>query len=244
MDDKSEPPKFVHPQKVEQALLWANSLSEEQLIARAKTRSFPAQAIVRLVRRFRLEGRQSLSDELAGIAYERGIYFLTKQFDGVPESFREQIITEAVSSFLEALVQIDVIDYWEIDFFGSLRNKANNAYKKIKKRYENEVISENLAGLNRAPVELSGEDLREQICIFKEFEFEALLKAFARKNLTNDELTFLFAALSHKGVPLSSKKGAIDLVRITGFSRTKVFELRDSVVSKLNPIKEKVANHD
>ncbi|MBO9461162.1 hypothetical protein [Labrenzia sp. R5_0] len=244
MDDKSEPPKFVHPQKVEKALLWANSLSEEQLIARAKTRSFPAQAIVRLVRRFRLEERQNLSDALAGIVYNRAILFLSKQFSGVPESFRDQIITDAVSSFVRDLVEQDAVDFWEIDFFGRLKNRANDSYQKIKIRYENEITSEDLAGLNRDDSKLSKEDLREHFCIIDNFEDEALLKALSRRKLTEDELALLFAALAHKGVPVSSKKAAIDLVRITGFSRTKVFELWDSIVSTLNPIKEKVTNHD
>ncbi|WP_286828324.1 MULTISPECIES: hypothetical protein [Kordiimonas] len=244
MDDKSEASRFVHPQKVEKALLWASSLSEDELIARAEARSFPAQAVVRLVRRFRVEGKQQMSDVLAGIAYERALRFLGKKFSGVPESFRDQIITDAVSLFIRDLVGQDAIDYWEVDFFGSLKNKANNAYKKIKNRYENEIVSEELAGLNRHGVKLSADELREHIGDVESFEDEVLLKAIARKKLTDDELKLLFAILSHKGVPLCSKKGTIDLVSITGFSRTKVFELRDSVVSKLNPIKEKVANHE
>lgn len=244
MDDESKPPKLTRPQRVAKALLWADSLDDNQLVDRAKTRAFPPEAIVGLVRRFRLEGKQQLSNLLAEVVYNRALMFVSKQFDGVPESFREQISTDAVSAFIRSLVQQDKIDFWEINFFEQLKNKANNSYQKIRKRYENELYSEDLAGQSHDAMEFSAEGLKEQIQSVESFKDEALIKAISRKVLSDDELKLLFTILSHKGVPISSKKATTDLVRITGFARTKIFELRDSIVSKLNPIKEKVVNYD
>lgn len=244
MDDESEPPNFVHPQKVEKALLWASSLGKDQLITHAKTKAFPPEAVLRLVRRFRVEGQQGLSDALADILYDRAIRFLEARYNSMTASFRDQIVSDAVITIIKALIQIDSIDYWEIEFFKCLKNKASDSYKIIKKQYENEKPSNNISDNSKTEDKLPQSEICAQFDEVVKLENESLLKAIAENKLNDDELNFLFALLEHRGIPFCSNKAETDLVRITGFSRTKIFELRDSVVSKLNPIKEKVANHD
>jgi hypothetical protein len=244
MDDKSEPPNFIHPQKVEKALLWAGTLHEDQLLARAKTKGFPPEAVLRLIRRYRVEGNQKLSDALAKLLYDRAIKFLEVQYVSVPHSYREQIISDAVAAFIRAAVHNDAVDYWEIEFFKCLKNKASDSYQKIKDQYQNEDFSEDLSDHLNSEELLSQSEICSQLHENINIENVSLLKAISESKLNDDELKFLFALLEHRGVPFCSNKAETDLVRITGFSRTKIFELRGSVVSKLIPIKEKVANHD
>ena len=73
----------------------------------------------------------------------------------------------------------------------------------------------------------------------------AILKAIASRRLTPDELHLLLSALEYS-VPTRSKNPKVkkDLVRITGFSKSKIYELWDSIAEKLNPIEMKVATNE
>lgn len=262
MNDKREPPRFTHRKKVADAIQLAEGLDDNELIAWAKSRNVPAEAHVRLVRRLRVEGRQRASDALAKIVYDRAVKLVEYKYRHCPDAVCQKIVENAVTEFVKSLVQIDGVDYWEISFFDILMKKAWNEFSKYKRsneipnvpgadpsdksqqRYFSEVSGDGIDwdqdGSDYAYI--SSCDQQDEL---RALEDTAIYKAIAAKLLTDEELEFLLLRLQYP-VPVKSTKEEVtlDLVRITGHSRTKIFELWNSIVSKLNPTKEKVAIYD
>lgn len=252
MDDDTEPPHFTHRKKVAETLREIESLDEKLVIARAelnvthRNAFIQPEALMRLVRRYRVEGNQQTSDQIAKILYERAVGLVMAKYNGASTSLREQITTEAATALIKDMVNVDAIDFWEISFYTMLYNEAFNAYQKLKLQIKNEQRCESVHELELKGTQHFEEAMKLQFEQFYSHENEALVKVIASKQLTDDEMKLLTTMMEYRGVPVRStkKKVQLDLVHITGFSRTKIFELKESIESKLTPIEAKVANHD
>lgn len=232
-----DPEDLYHPDKVRIALLWAEMLEGADLLAAARINDsrasghIPSAALVRLIRRYRVEGKEELSTRLTLPLIERAHAFVLAIYEklGFGENAKD-IAQEAIKLFLTELAQHDEIDWWEITFYRELRRRAATAYRDLYGRYWSRGIS--LAPEHEAS---DGGTEAGQIVL------DAALTAFAAEHLNSPEKRVLFVLLMKGDYPIHAPEAAQDLVRITGKPRSTLANLKTEFVRLLKSHMERTS---
>lgn len=231
-EDDQDPPELFHPAFVARALEWAEQLAPDELLAaasiddEAKSGFIPEAALVRLIRRYRVEGKKELSDRLSLPLIHRAYQYIRN----VCKKFGQEgddLAHEAMTNFLSELAANDAVDWWEITFRRELRRRVSDAYADLIKRHRQrsrELTEEH---------ERSDKG-REANVIAR----VAALKAIAEQHLPAKKRE-LFVLLMASELPVHAPEFPNDLVRLTGKPKSSLFALKKEFTRLLQALEEK-----
>lgn len=219
-EDGSDPEELFHPALVARALEWAEQLTPEELLAAAKIDQkrasgyIPEAALVRLVRRHRVEGAKELSDRLSHPLIMRA-YALTHAVCKKFGNEQRELVHEAMIAFLDDLAKKDSIDWWEITFHRELKNRIKDAYRRLFKRHRDRNVTfgeehERSDGGKRAA----------------RLARDASLAGIAERYLKTPERRRLFMLIMSGDLPIEAPDGSEDLVRLTGKAKSTLAGLK------------------
>jgi hypothetical protein len=219
-EDGSDPEELFHPAFVACALEWAERLTPEELLnaaridRRGESGYLPEAALVRLVRRHRVEGSEELSNRLSLPLIERAYAYAMRicaRFGGE----KDELAHEALITFLEDLKQLDSIDWWEITFHAELKKRVKDAYRRLFKRHRQRSI------------EFGDEHERSDGGgLARRLARDASLAAIAEKYLKTTERRRLFMLIMAGDLPIDAPEAPNDLVRLTGKAKSTLAGLK------------------
>lgn len=219
-EEGSDPEELFHPAFVARALDWAEQLTPEELLAAARIDQksasgyIPEAALVRLVRRHRVEGAKELSDRLSHPLIMRAYAFahaVCKKFG----TEQRELVHEAMTAFLDDLAKNDSIDWWEITFHQELKNRIKDAYRRLFKRHRDRSIT--------FGDEHERSDNGKQAARLAR---DASLAAIGEAYLTTPERRRLFMLIMSGDLPIEAPDGTEDLVRLTGKAKSTLAGLK------------------
>lgn len=220
-EENAEAVGLYHPLFVVQAIDWAESLSSEQLIAAAhikdqnKSGFIAPAALVRIIRRFRTEGKQELSDRLVAILITHAYDYVRRISARFAIGDREEVIQETMQTFLTELAENDGIDWWEVTFHLELRRRASDAFARLIGRHR------------KRSAELTDDhEFSDNGEAASALQIRATLVAFADKKLKTEEHRRLFLLLMMGDLPIEAPEAPNDLVRLTGKPRSTLANLK------------------
>lgn len=219
-DENSDADEPYHPLFVTEALDWAEGLGRNELLAAARIQDekasgfLPSAALVRLVRRSRIEGDDDLSTRLSSLLVGRAFAYVRAIYAAMGADTND-VVQEAMKMFLTELAERDGVDWWEVTFHRELRNRAADAYRRLFRRHR--VRS----------VPLSADyDVTDAGSGAATVTVRAALKAFAEIHLPSQEKRVLFVLLMEGTLPIAAPKAPHDLVRLTGLKRSTLANLK------------------
>ncbi len=219
-EDGSDPEDLFHPAFVVRALEWAEQLTPEELLAAANINEksasgfIPEAALVRLIRRHRVEGAKELSDRLSHSLITRGYAFAHAVCAKFGKDQRE-LVHEAMISFLDDLAKKDSIDWWEITFHEELKNRIKDAYRRLFKRHRDRSVT-----FSEEHERSDGGKHAARLAR------DASLAAIAEKHLKTPERRRLFMLIMSGDLPIEAPDGSEDLVRLTGKAKSTLAGLK------------------
>ncbi len=219
-EDGSDPEELFHPAFVARALEWAEQLTPGELLAAAKIDQksasgyIPEAALVRLIRRHRVEGAKELSDRLSHPLIMRAYAFthdVCKKFGNE----QRELVHEAMIAFLDDLAKKDSIDWWEITFHRELKNRIKDAYRQLLKRHRERNVT-----FGEEHERSDGGKLAARLAR------DASLAGIAEKYLKTPERRRLFMLIMSGDLPIEAPDGSEDLVRLTGKAKSTLAGLK------------------
>lgn len=219
-EDDLGPEKLFHPAFVACSLEWAEQLTPEELLTAAKidrksaSGYIPEAALVRLVRRHRVEGAKELSDRLSHSLIMRAYSFAHNVCKKFGDEKRE-LVHEAMTVFLDDLANNDSIDWWEITFHQQLKNRIKDAYRRLLKRHRERSVT-----LGEEHERSDGGKHAARLAR------DASLAAIAERYLETPERRRLFMLIMSGDLPIEAPDGSEDLVRLTGKAKSTLAGLK------------------
>ncbi|MEH6759327.1 MAG: hypothetical protein V7676_17750 [Parasphingorhabdus sp.] len=220
-EENTEAVELYHPPFVVRALDWIEGISSEQLIAAAQIKDqnksgfIPPAALVRIIRRFRTDGKLELSDRLVAILITNAYDYVRRVSAGFEVGDREDVIQETMQTFLTELAENDGIDWWEVTFHRELRRRASDAYARLIGRHR-----------KRSAELTDDQEFSDDGEAAAALQIRATLVAFADKRLKTEEHRRLFLLLMLGDLPIDAPEAPNDLVRLTGKPRSTLANLK------------------
>lgn len=231
-EDDQDPPELFHPASVARALEWAEQLAPDELLTAASIDDegnsgfIPEAALVRLIRRYRVEDRKELSDRLSLPLIQRAYQYLLNVCKRFGQDGKD-LAHEAMTNFLAELAAGDAIDWWEITFRRELHRRVSDAYVDLIKRHR-----------QRSREFTEDHERSDKGREAKVIARVAALKAIAEQHLPTKKRE-LFVLLMGSELPIHAPEAPNDLVRLTGKPRSTLFALRKEFTCLLQALEEK-----
>jgi DNA-directed RNA polymerase specialized sigma24 family protein len=209
-EDQDQPDELYHPPFVREALEWAENLSPSDLLTAARINDkggsgfIPPPAVVRLIRRARVEGNAELSTRLTAILIERLLPYVKAMFNQLHQE-KNDVVQETMKRFLGDLAEMDGIDWWEITFTRKLKGAAVDAYRSMVKRPR-----------SRTAPWLAEYEKSDDGKAARALERKATLRAFADAHFRRQRDRELFVLLIEGEIPIEAADAPTDLVRLSG----------------------------
>lgn len=221
---------LYHPPFVTSALDRVDemtSLREMQvtlaIIDRRSPAYIPDEALVRLLRRLRLDPDPAMEGVVFETLSARIFAWTRWQFSGLDECDRDDIAQGVAIAVLEAIRRTTKVDFWEITFDINKKRAAADVYQDQFKRHEREeevdpgVLAE--AGNDEGSTAAEMTERTHRLAVGRRF-------------LSDDEFE-VFEILVRLGLPVASKKASSDIVRRTGKAEGTVREIVTRIKRKM-----------
>ena len=238
MESRMNEPLY-RPEHVEVALDRLGNLDGRALEAvlraspgRTKDADYiPSEALVRLLRRFRIEGDRRSEDFVFGFLMQRVSRYTRQAYSGLSPASREDL-SQNVLEVVAKKIASPSLDYWEITFDRNLKRAAANAYQ------EHFAKDASLDGLEKVEAQES-----DGGAIARDLVEKVLLQSLADKVLTTEELR-VFHPMFLLGLPIKSTKASRDLVRETGRPEGTLAEMKTVISRKLEDAMKDIPSHE
>jgi hypothetical protein len=199
-----------HPERVAKALQLFDGLAPDAVVvelqrhASAAKSNLPSEALVRLIRRGRLERNRRLEYFALDMLMKRVRRYAASAYQSLNPKDQEDLSSAILERLCLALKATNAIDPWEFDFKTQCQRAAADVYRTYYRRIrEHEKLV-------RDEPERSDEGLASASA-----EDRVIAILHARRNLTASDLE-VFMLLYIHGIPIKAEKGEHDLMRMLG----------------------------
>ncbi len=219
---------LFHPPHIAAALAAVDDLGPDDLLGALSARPgstshVPNEAVVRIIRRARVEADRKMEGIALKALMDRVWAWATRTYLSLTPSDAEHMAVVLGERVFEKVARESAVDYWEITFERNVKRLAADIYRqsfeaKFRKKHVEFDVAEH------------GDDdggTEQRAMVLKAF-----VTAKAERVLDQEELKY-FPALFISGVPLSSKRASVDLVRELGRPEGTLREIKTRIVTKL-----------
>ena len=219
---------LIWPAYVQAALDSVEGISPEELraavaITERSTLGFvPEEALVRLVRRARVDGKDEPESIAMDALLERAEAWSMRIYSSLAPLDAEEMSVLLGTHVIEAVLERDAIDFWEITFFRNLKRAAADLYRHHYREKFTKQAVEFDAELHENDAGTAAGRLRD----------EALVMGMAALLLEPRDLPFVKPLLL-SGMPLRSPRASTDLVRTLGKPEGTLREIKTRIIARL-----------